>query len=202
MKKNKNGFFLAETIIMIALVTTVIAFLYPNISKLYENYNNRLNHYDQVQDIYVLRAIEDYLVNDSTGLQCMIERASFIGKEPEEFDADINIRRIYFPSAPYESSYLGYRGEANERDGDCDSLIKTLVDDNIIGNETGLYKLYITGYMKSPKSIFPEFNKYLSRLKKTTNSPTAYRLIGVFKGESAGSTDDDRYASIKILLEG
>ena len=61
MKKSINGFFLAETIIMIALVTTVVAFLYPNVSKLYENYNNRTKIYDQVEDIYTLKAVYDYL---------------------------------------------------------------------------------------------------------------------------------------------
>lgn len=57
MKKNNKGFFLAETIVVIALVTTVMAFVYPNVSKLYDNYKNRALYYDQSEDIYILRAV-------------------------------------------------------------------------------------------------------------------------------------------------
>ena len=56
MKKNK-GFFLAETIIVLALVTTAIAFVLPNVTKLYENYLNVTKLYDQVEDLYALKAI-------------------------------------------------------------------------------------------------------------------------------------------------
>ena len=50
---------------MIALVTTVMAFVYPNITKLYENYVNKTRYYDQTQDIYTLRAVYEYLTNTS-----------------------------------------------------------------------------------------------------------------------------------------
>jgi hypothetical protein len=66
MKKNNKGFFLAEVIVMIALVTTVMAFVYPNITKLYENYVNKTRYYDQTQDIYTLRAVYDYLSSGNT----------------------------------------------------------------------------------------------------------------------------------------
>ena len=59
MKKNNKGFFLAETIVVIALVTTVMAFVYPNVSKLNENYKNRTKYYDQTEDLYALEAVYD-----------------------------------------------------------------------------------------------------------------------------------------------
>ena len=55
MKQNNKGFFLAETIVMLALVTTVMAFVYPNLAKLYENHVNLVKFYDQPQDLYILR---------------------------------------------------------------------------------------------------------------------------------------------------
>lgn len=64
MKKNNKGFFLAETIVVIALVTTVMAFVYPNVTKLYENYKNRANYYDQTEDLYALKAV--YEANKDT----------------------------------------------------------------------------------------------------------------------------------------
>jgi len=67
MKKNNKGFFLAETIVVIALVTTVMAFVYPNVTKLYDNYKNRTKYYDQMEDLYALRAVYDYLINEGDG---------------------------------------------------------------------------------------------------------------------------------------
>ena len=57
--KNNKGFFLAETIIVLALVTTAIAFVLPNVTKVYENYKNTSKYYDQVKDIYILKAISE-----------------------------------------------------------------------------------------------------------------------------------------------
>ena len=57
MKKDNRGFFLAETIIVLTLVTTVMAFVYPNVAKLYENYKLQVKYYDQPEDIYALKAI-------------------------------------------------------------------------------------------------------------------------------------------------
>ena len=57
MKKNSRGFFLAETIIVLAVVTTAIAFVLPNVTKVYENYKNTTKYYDQTKDIYALKAI-------------------------------------------------------------------------------------------------------------------------------------------------
>lgn len=59
MKKNNKGFFLAETIIVVALVTTVMAFVYPNVTKLYDNYKNRSLYYDQTEDLYNLKALSE-----------------------------------------------------------------------------------------------------------------------------------------------
>lgn len=157
MKKNNKGFFLAETIVIIALVTTVMAFVYPNVAKLYENYTNKAFYYDQTEDIYTLKAVYDYLLNETN--------------EINENTTD-------------ESNNLGCKNFVDE--------IKLISDINLeIGD---LKELYITGYMAKPsvKNDY-EFNKYLSRMKKTTYDTTAYRLIGKFKNDNKV-----RYASIKI----
>ena len=64
MKKNSRGFFLAETIIVLAVVTTAIAFVLPNVTKVYENYKNTSKYYDQTKDIYALKAIAGILENE------------------------------------------------------------------------------------------------------------------------------------------
>lgn len=154
MKKNNKGFFLAETIVMIALVTTVIAFLYPNVSKLYENYNNRIKYHDQTEDLYFLRAVYGYLT---------ARGGKIVLNDDELVDITAQVNGIF--------------------DG-----------------ENGLIKLFVTGYMETPKIDINDYsgedfepsdlNKYLHRLKKTNYEPNAYRLIGIF--------ENNRYASIKI----
>ena len=91
MKKNNKGFFLAETIVIIALVTTIMAFVYPNVAKLYENYKNKASYYDQTQDIYTLKAVYNYLlvnnkINGLTESGCMDFNSE---KKIEDFDDGI-----------------------------------------------------------------------------------------------------------------
>ena len=112
MKKIKNGFFLAETIIMIALVTTVIAFLYPNVAKLYDNYTNRVNTYDQVNDIYTLRAIKEYFIQNPTILQSAANELSDEKKLIEiTLNEDIkigNIKKLYISKYMEIPNHLNY----------------------------------------------------------------------------------------------
>lgn len=69
MKKNNKGFFLAETLIVISLVTLILAFVYPNLSKLYETFVLKTNYYDQVQDIQALKSI-DFVFNSNINSMC------------------------------------------------------------------------------------------------------------------------------------
>lgn len=177
MKKNNKGFFLAETIVVIALVTTVMAFVYPNVSKLNENYNNRTKYYDQTEDLYALEAVYDAMEQSDSGEKYM---ESGVDYNLNNFDIHIT----------------------NVEEHDSRGTIKLgLTEIKNIGSFgatgiNGLDKLYVASYMENlsdPNHNY-NFNKYLKRLKKTTNDPSAYRLIGVFKGDN----NKTRYASIKI----
>lgn len=174
--KNNKGFFLAETIVVIALVSTVMAFVYPNVSKLYSNYKNRIKCYDRTEDLYVLKAIYDAMEDSDSG------------KKYTESGVDYNLNNF--------DTYITNVGEHDSRGtinfGDELKEITTIGSFGATGIN-GLDKLYIASYMGNPSDSNYNFNKYLKRLKKTTNDPSAYRLIGVFKyGE------ERRYASIKI----
>ena len=46
---------------MLSLVALILAYVYPNVSKVYENYQLRIKYYDQTEDIYTLNAIKDYM---------------------------------------------------------------------------------------------------------------------------------------------
>lgn len=58
MKKNNKGFFLIEAIVIISLVTIVMAYVYPNLAKIYDNFERRVKYYDQTEDIYVLKVCQ------------------------------------------------------------------------------------------------------------------------------------------------
>lgn len=171
MKKNNKGFFLAETIVVIALVTTVMAFVYPNVSKLNENYNNRTKYYDQTEDLYALKAIYDAMEYTESG-KTYTENSEVYNLNK----FDVYITDIYTPDS---------RG-TKKIDSKYDI---TSVEFKI----NGLKNLYIASYMADLSDDNYNFNKYLKRLKKTTNDPSAYRLIGVFE-----DGEERRYASIKI----
>lgn len=185
MKKNNKGFFLAETIVVIALVTTIMAFVYPNISNLYDNYNNRTKYYDQTEDLYLLRAFSDYLYQkyeDDKGDGNSILK-DLTDNGCENFKSENNdgwdMVEVY-TDGNFSSCYDGGGGS-------CKSI------SNEINSNTDLKDVYITNYMATPTSDDYNFNRYLRRMRKSTYDSTSYRLIGVF--ESDGNT---RYASIKI----
>ena len=110
MKKNNKGFFLAETIVVIALVTTVMAFVYPNVTKLYENYKNRANYYDQTEDLYALKAvyeankgiIDNKTIGTSTG--CSVDELG--GKYISSFDEISLTSKPNILDKLYISSYM------------------------------------------------------------------------------------------------
>lgn len=279
MKKNNKGFFLAETIVVIALVTTVMAFVYPNVSKLNENYNNRTKYYDQTEDLYVLKAtynlLEEEYINfidaptssdvdinkfvsttflgfftfkpgkssnntkGSAGCLDYSKDLSYEDKDSDVYCNDVktcnftNMLKIYdyksigsLNNSGFEKAldYIrknnnnrannGSSNDYNNNDyftclGDFYGLSNSLNLDTKGGaglqckttkqtyinffSNTELKELYIANYMGNPSSSNYNFNKYLKRLKKTSNDTVSYRLIGVFK-----NGNETRYASIKI----
>ncbi len=172
MKKNNKGFFLAETIVMIALVTTVMAFVYPNITKLYENFVNKALYYDQTEDIYTLKAVYQYFLNDTP---------------------------IDTPIINYLTT--GNEGECDQPGEKKIPDLIQLSDGKghgfVLGDENyKLEALYITSYMSDFKDYSTsdyEFYRYLRRMKKITYDTSSYRLIGKFTKKGVTS-----YASIKI----
>ena len=175
--KNNKGFFLAEAIIMIALVTTVMAYVYPNVSKLYDNYILQSKYYDQTEDLYNLRAIyyaNKVLIDSETSDNC---------SGTDEPGAKI------FSNGAISSATSFTTIDIPELKVTSDKIF------NEIYKESSEINLYLTGYMTElTDDSDPVFNKYLSRLKKTINDPYSYRLIARFKV----SDSEYHYASIKI----
>lgn len=171
MKKNNKGFFLAETIVVLALVTTVVVFVSANVPNLYKNYKLQIESYDRTEDIYLLKAI--YEANKS---------AIDANTEGTCSSATMAGQKIYNPN-----------GTGNITDN---NYADTLISLNIPSDYDSSSSFYLTGYLTSLKDDNNyNFNKYLKRIKKTSNFKTDYRLIGVLK--KSGSTETT-YASIRI----
>ena len=115
MKKNVKGFFLAETIVMIALVTAIMAFVYPNISKLYNNYVNKTKYYDQTEDVLTLRSIYERdrfdggYIDSKTNNGCKeIDDKITIDTGIFLFDIDSDLKELYitsYMSSPIDNNY-------------------------------------------------------------------------------------------------
>lgn len=183
MKKNNRGFFLVEAIVIIALVTIIMAYVYPNVAKLYENYENRAKYYDQTEDLFLLRTI--YNLNKDT-----IDR--YTCSDTSKCDTTFSINS--------NDNTLGNKDDVNLSNGNVTSEINSKMT-NLSNYEVSA--LYITNYMSelSSPDYSPDynFNKYLKRLKKTTYDKASYRIIGIFeKKDIAGNVIETRYASIKI----
>ena len=175
MKKNNKGFFLAETIVVLALVTTVVVFVSANVPNLYKNYKLQIESYDRTEDIYLLKAIYEAnkrSIDGITDVKCN--------------DTD-------------DVSYAGQKIYGSGTTGDIknDSYATELVSSITLSLPFGYSNssFYLTGYLTSLSDDDYNFNKYLKRIKKTSNFKTDYRLIGVLK--KSGSTETT-YASIRI----
>lgn len=176
MKKNNKGFFLAETIVVLALVTTTMAFIYPNVSKLYDNYNSRIKYYDQTQDILLLKEIYN-------AYKDKIEEKTYgcCGKNEITNETSCN-------SSGEGSWMVGTKK--------IDNITEVTDIDTSDISDFMIKKLYIIGYMENPSDSNYNFNRYLKRMRKVTNDTHSYRLIGVF-----GDDSNERYASIKITTD-
>ena len=169
MKKNNKGFFLAETIVVLALVTTVVVFVSANVPNLYKNYKLQIESYDRTEDIYLLKAIYEAnkdTIDDKTNDKCK------------------------------NTDPLGYEGQKKYGDtGDLSSssAATKLTLSNLPSGYSSGSSFYLTGYLTSLSDDNYNFNKYLKRIKKTSNFKTDYRLIGKLVNGSKTT-----YASIRI----
>lgn len=199
-KSNNKGYFLAETIVVIALVTSVMAYVFPNVTKVYDNYNNRSKYYDQTEDVYNLKTIYEFMKESYySGSQgnCGIESLHYNPlcsnfKWIEYYTLDTtDIDSSKFETYP-DNTGVGCKkfpdntlnNELSEFENSKRNLLR----------EFNIEKIYLTGYLTAVSvSDDYNFNKYLNRLKKNTSDSSSYRLIAVIN--EGGKT---RYASIKV----
>ena len=173
MKKNNKGFFLAETLIVISLVTLILAFVYPNLSKLYDTFKLKTNYYDQIQDLQALKTL-DYVYNGEIDSICN----SF--KESGNFDIKVLDFQEAFKSYGNNFPYASVNNEMK--------LSNLYISSYMIKNTSG-----------SVDNIKEDYglNAYIKRIRlnKVTGN---CRLIGKFKVMVDG-VEEYRYASIEHI---
>lgn len=169
MKKNNKGFFLAETIVVLALVTTVVVFVSANVPNLYKNYKLQIESYDRTEDIYLLKAI--YKANKR---------------------AIDNVTKGKCDDGTEEIGQKRYGDTGTLTSSSATKLVSPTITLSLPSDYSSS-SFYLTGYLTSLSDDDYNFNKYLKRIKKTSNFKADYRLIG--KLVNGGKTT---YASIRI----
>ena len=66
-KNNSSGFVLAETLVVTTFVAGMLIFLFIQFTNLSKNYNDTYK-YNNVDDLYLLRNVRDYIISDSSAL--------------------------------------------------------------------------------------------------------------------------------------
>lgn len=144
MKKNKKGFFLPETIVIITLVTTIMAFVYPNVVKLYENYENKVNYYDQTEDLYVLKAIYkslEYDFEDLTTSYYIQDDTNLVEVNSNYYENFKTLKKLYItcymsnPSSINDYNFNKYLKRLKKTEQDLESFRLVGIFENEEDNE-------------------------------------------------------------------
>lgn len=145
MKKNSKGYFLAESVVVITLITIIMVSVYPNIASLYENYKYQAKIYDQTEDIYTLKAVDSILSKydyygstTNNGCNNLINNYNVINDDIKSiFNMDDNNVKV---SQIYLTNYMTTRfsGGSGDIDADLNRYISRLKKKN---NDPSSYRL-------------------------------------------------------------
>jgi Tfp pilus assembly protein PilE len=109
IKFNNRGFFLAETIVVVGIVATILAIFYSQIATTYRNYE-RNSYYNTVEGIHAARNIATYIGQnyaDKPIGNLITATTPIIDITTYDFDtngfynqlvSDLNINNVYFSS--------------------------------------------------------------------------------------------------------
>ncbi len=104
IKLNNKAFFLAETIVVVGVVATVLILFYSQISSFYTNYE-RNSKYQTVESIHAARAIKEYLTQYGSSAASLVNDSTpILNITTYNFDAinyystlvsNLNIKNVY-----------------------------------------------------------------------------------------------------------
>ncbi len=154
MKKNKNGFILAETIAISTVVLISLVIIYNQFIIISNNYKKTFD-YNNVNELYLLENVRDYIFSD--GLNELIKDLN--GKDYIDITACPN---SYFTEYIYCETLFKY------------SNIKTIIftNENISSLKNNI----------SNTSFSEKMKKYIKNINNTNK--TNYRLIVEFNNET------------------
>lgn len=102
MKKNKNGFMLAEVFIISSFVLGILVYMFVQINSIMRNYNRSFS-YNTVSGLYLTNEIKKYIyINDSSTLSTACTNNIYIYDNIlSELKRDANIKNIIIGNLEY-----------------------------------------------------------------------------------------------------
>ena len=102
MKKNKNGFMLAEVFIISSFVLGILVYMFVQINSIMRNYNRSFS-YNTVSGLYLTNEIKKYInINDSSTLSTACTNNIYIYDNVlSELKRDANIKNIIIGNLEY-----------------------------------------------------------------------------------------------------
>jgi Tfp pilus assembly protein PilE len=149
IKMSNKGFFLAETIVAVAIVATVLVIFYTQISSLYRNYERNAK-YNTVEALHAARNISTYIDQNYTDKPIgnlittdtpLIDITSYDFDTTGYYDSlisNLNIKNVYFSSYNINNlitNYTSYNIGASFLD-----FLRTL---RVINDKTNTYRVIV-----------------------------------------------------------
>lgn len=113
MSKKNQGYFLAETIIVIAIIAIAITSLYVNTINMYIKQNNELTKYNTVDGLYSAMQIKKYFSNSENTFISNISQNNYLDvinyldnlniSYKKDFINSLDIKNIYFTTYDIDS---------------------------------------------------------------------------------------------------
>ena len=164
---NDRGFMLVEVVIVTVVVATIMTSLYVAFNRVYKAYESK-TRYTNIDGIYALRLMEDYLVNDM------------------QMNTKINNTSTYTEITCVTGNNYDY----------CDNIrVKYGVNKIYLAKNTEYKRIKnISGINQT----FKDYIDYLGNSVDFTDTDYGYLLIGEFVGTTNSSDKIYNYAYLKI----
>ncbi len=96
MLKRNDGYFLAEAIIVISIIATIITIVYANCMDYFVRQNNELSRFNTIDGLYCAKEVKKYFKNEEENFKNTADGYVNIDINGNDFFKDLDIKSIYF----------------------------------------------------------------------------------------------------------
>lgn len=136
MLKNNQGYFLVETIIVLAIVATIITTLYVNSGETYIKHKNEFTKYNTVDGLYSANAVKKYLYTYEEDLKNGANENGYINVNDYFNNINLNLPSMnFFKELDVNKVYLSLYDmndilNGDELNNDIKENLKIVENDN------------------------------------------------------------------------